>query len=186
MVAECIGIAVVAFRIVAWEDFGAGATGEGVSVVAGTVIRVGTRITAGTDRQHGRTFGSSCAVAPNVAVAARNSGVAADARVAQACTIAAGDVVPIRSARVCGIIAAAPQCIGRAVHSPIGCGRRSARIAHTVVDVRTGLAVAVEAIWTRVTCEARCRRRLVVAGAIARAVRTAVRIRACCPITAVP
>ena len=97
VVAQCVGIAVVAFRIVAREDFGTSATGEGVSVVAGTVIRVGTRITAGTDRQHGRTFGSSCAVAPNVAVATRNSGVAADARITQACTIAAGYVVPVET-----------------------------------------------------------------------------------------
>ena len=180
MIAHSIHITVIGFRVVAWEDLGTGATSEGVPKAAGTVVRVGSGIAACACRQHGGTFWSSGAVAPYVTVAARNSQVAADARVAQACTIAAGDVVPIRSARVCGIIAAAPQCIGRAVHSPIGCGRRSARIAHTIVDVRTGLAVAVEAIWTRVTCEARCRRRLVVAinPSIARAVCTAVRIRA--------
>ena len=38
VVAQCVDIAVVAFRIIAWEDFGAGATGEGVSKDAGTVV----------------------------------------------------------------------------------------------------------------------------------------------------
>ena len=46
MVAECIGIAVVAFRIIAWKDLSAGATGEDVSKRAGTIVRVGTRIAA--------------------------------------------------------------------------------------------------------------------------------------------
>ena len=108
VVAECIGIAVVAFRIIAWKDLSAGATGEDVSKRAGTIVRVGTRIAA------------------------------------------------------------------RA------CCWRSTRISYTVIDVRAGLAVAVETIRAWIAGEAGEGCRLVVASHTieARSVRTAVRVSA--------
>ena len=110
VIAHSIHITVIGFRIVTREDLGAGAASEGVSRAAGTVVRVGSRITAGA-------YGSC-----------------------------------------------------------------SARIAHTVVSVIASLAIACKASWTRITCETRGRRRLVVTVHLrmveAWAVCTAVRIRA--------
>ena len=58
VVARRMGVTVVLASIVAWEDLGAGAAGEGVAKAAVTGVRVRSRVAAGACRR--RSARASC------------------------------------------------------------------------------------------------------------------------------